>query len=197
MVVGLTGGIGSGKTTIANTFGTYPNIVVYIADVEAKKLMNSASVKAKIIDLFGEQSFSNDVVNTKFIAEIVFENQEKLAQLNQIIHPAVYQHFQDFVSKLPKSTIIIYESAILFETNYAEKLDFVISVIAPQELRIQRVMQRDKVDKQAVLNRISKQWNDEKKQLVSHYIIQNIHLDQALQSVKNIHNKLTIKQSLI
>jgi dephospho-CoA kinase len=194
MVVGLTGGIGSGKTTVVNFFKEFSNVAVYIADIEAIKLMNSSAlIKSKLLHAFGSNSFINNTLNRPFIADIVFKDTEQLAILNSIVHPQVGIHFQEFVLKNAKKKYVLYEAAILFENKSNLFCDFIIAVTAPLETRIQRVILRDNSTKTAVLNRVKNQWKEEKKTLQSHYIINNISLENTKIQVNEIHNILTKK----
>lgn len=194
MVIGLTGGIGSGKTTVANIFASYKNVVVYFADAEAKKLMNtSKEIKQKLIAVFGENTFLEGKLNRQFIADIVFKDKEKLQVLNSIVHPLVKKHFKEFVEANSHKHYIIYENAILFESNSYTNCDKIITVFAPLDLRIQRVVKRDNTTKEKVLNRINNQWKEDKKLLLSNYIIENISLEIAKNQVHKIHNILTEK----
>lgn len=194
MIVGLTGGIGSGKTTVAKLFGSFNSVAIYIADVEAKKLMATSKViQTKIINLFGEQAYQNNVLDRKFIGNIVFKNKEKLQQLNAIVHPEVKKHFKEFVAANANKTYIIYESAILFESNSQHQFDYIISVFVDLETRIQRVLERDTTTKKEVLERIHNQWKEDKKLLLSNYIIINNLLENTKKQVNYIHKILTKK----
>ena len=195
MVVGLTGGIGSGKTTVVQFFQEFSNVAVYIADIEAKKLMNSsASIQSKIIKEFGNKSYKNNQLNSDFIADIVFKDKKKLAILNAIVHPEVDKHFQKFIIKNKDKSYILYENAILFENKSNSLCDFIITVSAPLETRIQRVMQRDQSTRETVIDRIKNQWIEDKKTLQSNYIIENTSLENTKNQVLIIHNLLTKKQ---
>ena len=192
-IVGLTGGIGSGKTTVAAMFKEL-GVPVYIADDEAKKLMNSSEViKEKLIEKFGEKSFIDDNLNRKYIADIVFKNKEKLAELNAIVHPEVKRHFQEFIKKNNTKEYIIYENAILFESKSNLFCDIIITVVADITTKINRVMLRDSSTKKEVVNRINNQWKDVKKTLQSNYLIYNENLVKTKEQVHKIHNILTLK----
>ena len=151
MVVGLTGGIGSGKTTVAKLFSKFNDVAIYIADIEAKKLMSSSEIiKKKLIKQFGESSFVNQKLNRNYISEIVFNDKEKLSILNAIVHPEVKKHFQDFIKKNIDKTYIIYENAILFENGSNLLCDYIITVYANVNTKIERVILRDSSTKEAV-----------------------------------------------
>jgi dephospho-CoA kinase len=194
MIVGLTGGIGSGKTTVANIFAQFDGVIVYNADSEAKKIMESSSIiKSKIIEVFGQKSYENNQLNRPFIASIVFNDTVKLEKLNTIVHPEVKRHFQQFVIQHKNKNYIVYENAILFESESNLKCDIIISVYAPIELRTERVMLRDKSSREAIEARIKNQWLEEKKLLQSNYMICNIDTKKTHIRVIDIHNILTKK----
>lgn len=189
MVVGLTGGIGSGKSTVLNEFKLL-GVPVYIADVEAKHIMNtSLVVKEKIIALLGTDAYHNHQLNRKYIADKVFNHKELLAQLNAIVHPAVHQHFKEFVAK-QTATYLVYENAILFENNSEKLCDKVIVVTASEENRISRVIKRDGVTKEAVLARMKNQWSQEAKIKKADFVIQNDDILMLKEQVLKIHQEL-------
>ncbi len=192
MLVGITGGIGSGKTTVANLFSQFENIEVYHADDEAKKLMNtSETIRERIIEEFSDEAYLEEGLNRPFLAKIVFEQKEKLKILNNIVHPEVYKHLNEFVNFHNDKEYILYENAILFENGSHKICDKIISVSVPQDIRVERVMKRDGVSKKAVLSRIKNQWLDIKKTIQSHYLIVNMDLELVKEEVLKIHNKLT------
>jgi dephospho-CoA kinase len=194
MIVGLTGGIGSGKTTVAKFFSEFKNISIYTADLEAKKLMNSSKIiKDNLIKEFGELAFVNQKLNRKYIAEIVFKDKEKLANLNAIVHPEVKINFQEFVKNNSKKDYIIYENAILFESKSNLICDIIITVFADINTKILRVIDRDSSTKKEVLNRMKNQWQEDNIILQSNYIIYNELLDETKWQVNKIHNILTKK----
>jgi dephospho-CoA kinase len=198
MIVGLTGGIGSGKTTVAKLFQNFDTVAVYIADVEAKKIMNSSTtIRNKIIAAFGKSTFKNNQLDRSYLASIVFNNKEKLEVLNSIVHPEVHTNFQEFVQLHKKKAYIVYESAILFESNSQQQFNFVISVFVALEERIKRVIKRDHSTKQDVLDRMKQQWKEEKKLLLSNYSIHNYSLQETKATVKEIHSILTKKRGII
>ena len=194
MIVGVTGGIGSGKSLVAETICSFENTIYFHADKEAKLLMNNSSViKDKIIAAFGQKSYDNGVLNNKYISSLVFKNPNQLKILNTIVHPQVKEHFKKFVESKSKNTIIIYENAIIFETNSSSICDIIISVNSPRNIRIKRVMKRDNSTKIMVENIMDNQWSDVKKNLLSNYIINNIEKEETLLKIKNIYNFLTKK----
>lgn len=193
-IIGITGGIGSGKSTVASLFAKFDKTVVYTADVEAKKLMDTSTIiRDKLTKCFGKESYVNDELNRDFISKIVFQNPEKLKELNSIVHPEVRKHFTDFIEAHKNCELLFYENAILFETKTNLHCDKVISVFVSLESRIQRIIERDKTTKEAVLARIKNQWKEDKKLLQSHYIIYNNTLLQTQKQVNKIHNFLTKK----
>ncbi|PIF34005.1 dephospho-CoA kinase [Flavobacterium sp. 9] len=193
-VIGLTGGIGSGKTTIANYFATM-GVPVYIADDEAKKVMQSQSIVNEIKTTFGEALFENDILNRAELAEIVFNNADQLAKLNTIVHPAVKKDFEIWLSEHKKYQYVVYEAAILFESGRYKDCDVIVTVTAPEEIRIERVLKRDNTTREQVLSRIKMQWNDEKRISLSNFVINNSNLKIAKEEVVKILKILNIKQN--
>ena len=192
MVIGLTGGIGSGKSTVIKMFSKFNNIAIYIADDEAKKLMNSSDeIKTQLIVKFGKETYRNNQLNRPYLASIVFNNKEKLKILNSIVHPIVNNHLQQFILQNANKQYILYENAILFENGSNTFCDKIITVTAPESIRIQRILKRDDSTITAVKNRIKNQWSQAKKTLQSHYIIENLTLAKTEVQILNIHNILT------
>lgn len=193
-IIGLTGGIGSGKTTVANEFLSL-GIPVYISDLEAKKLMETDLVLNQIRTEFGNSVFDNEgkLVRAK-LSEIVFNDAKRLEKLNGIVHPVVRQHFQEWLLERKSNPIVIYESAILFESGGYKQCDFVINVEAPLEIRIQRVIERDKTTREKVLDRIKNQLNDEDKSSKSDFVIKNTSMEAIKIEIVKILNFLRIKQ---
>ena len=188
--VGLTGGIGSGKTTIANLFALHFSIPVYIADTKAKELVaNNKQLQQEIVTLLGEEAFVEGRYNTSFVAQEVFSNKEKLDKLNAIIHPYVQQDFLQW-KQSQQAPYVIKEAAILFESGSYRDCDFIIMVTAPLEERIERVMLRDKIDRETVEKRIKNQWNDEKKIELSTFVIENRESYKNLDKIEIIHSKI-------
>ncbi len=188
-IIGLTGGISSGKTTVAN-YLIAKNIPVYIADDEAKKITNSKKVTSKIKEIFGNEVIENDKVNRTALANIVFNDKEKLTQLNAIIHPEVKKHFKKWLKSKQDYTFVVKESAILFESGSYLDCDAIILVTAPMETRIERTIKRDNSTKESVIQRINNQMSEEEKTLKSDYIIQNITLKDTYKQVENMLKKL-------
>lgn len=173
MIVGLTGGIGSGKTTVAHLFETM-GCVTYNSDEKAKEVYFHPIVKNQVIKLLGSDAYLNEhEINKDYISKKVFSNTELLHQLNSIIHPAVKADFILFQSKLPLGTIIIKESAILFETGIYKDLDKTILVTAPLEVKIARVKKRNATSEEDIKKRIAAQWPDEQKIPFANFVISN------------------------
>ncbi|MFH6971464.1 dephospho-CoA kinase [Flavobacterium petrolei] len=192
-IIGLTGGIGSGKTTIAKYFKSF-GIPVYIADDEARKIMQSPEIINAIKNTFGEDIFENRILNREKLAKIVFNDPEKLKKLNSIVHPAVKKHFELWLIENKTFPYIIYEAAILFESGRYKDCDIIVTVTAPIETRLQRVLERDKTTRELVLKKMEAQWSDEKRIAKSDFVIENIALDAAKREVDEILKILKIKQ---
>ncbi|MTH14579.1 dephospho-CoA kinase [Flavobacterium sp. LC2016-01] len=193
-VIGLTGGIGSGKTTIANYFKEM-GVSVYIADDAARAVMQSQAVIEKVKKVFGESLFENNVLNRAKLAEIVFNDADELAKLNAIVHPAVKEDFESWILQHKNEEYVIYEAAILFESGRYKDCDFIILVTAPEEVRIERVLKRDNTTRAQVLSRMQMQWKDEDRILKSNFIINNVNLKIAKEEVVKILKILNIKQN--
>jgi dephospho-CoA kinase len=191
-IIGLTGGIGSGKTTIAHHL-MEANIPVYIADDEARKITQSPEISEEIKKTFGDSIFDDAILNRKKLSQIVFGNPNKLKQLNAIIHPAVKKNFQDWVLKHKNAAYVIYEAAILFESGSDKNCDLVITVTAPLETRILRVIQRDKTTREHVLKRINTQWNDIQRISKSDYVIENVNPETTKIEIDKILKILNIR----
>lgn len=188
-IVGLTGGIGSGKTTVANFFNE-EGIPVYIADVEAKALMKrSKIIKRKLIQLFGNKAYLDEDLNKPFLAYKIFNDNSLLEKMNKIVHPKVASHFKKWVKK-QNAHYVIKEAAIFFENGTYQSLDFIITVIASEKTRIKRVIARDKSSEEKVRAIIKNQWSDEDKVKLSDFVIENIDLDDTRNQVKKIHQKI-------
>ncbi|RZS92600.1 dephospho-CoA kinase [Aquimarina brevivitae] len=194
-VVGLTGGIGSGKSTVAKMFESL-GVPVYIADERAKKLMNTQpNLIKQLKELLGEKAYDANGLNRAYIAQKVFTDKALLQQLNNIVHPAVADDFKVWVENQKTSTpYVIKEAAILFENGGYKNFDFTILVTAPEESRITRVMKRDGVTRQSVLDRIENQWSDSEKVVLADIVISNRDLEKTLPIVKKIHNKILFKR---
>jgi len=193
-VIGLTGGIGSGKTTIANYFNEM-GVPVYIADDGARNVMQSEEIINEIKNTFGEALFENNILNRARLAEIVFKDAAQLAQLNAIVHPAVKKDFESWLLQNKKYQYVVYEAAILFESGRYKDCDVIITVTAPKETRIERILKRDNTTREQVLSRMKMQWNDEKRISKSNFVINNSNLKIAKEEVVKILKILNIKQN--
>ncbi|HDZ06255.1 hypothetical protein LCGC14_0147790 [marine sediment metagenome] len=185
-IVGLTGGIGSGKSTVANMFKEL-GVPVYNSDERAKHLMNtSLEIKNQLIELLGEEAYEGDKLNRSFIAKKVFSNTDLLAELNNIVHPIVRKDFIDW-TKDQDYRYVIQETALLFENKSEDLYDSIILVTAPKEERIARVVDRDKSTKEQVISRMNNQLDDEAKLDLSNYVIENIDLERTNSNVLQVH----------
>jgi dephospho-CoA kinase len=188
--VGLTGGMGSGKTTVAGMF-TDLGVPVYNSDTRAKQLMNeNKAIRDKVIGLFGEEAYNNNFLNRAYLAERVFKDKNLLSSLNGIVHPAVREDFQSW-TQAQTSSYVIQEAAILFENGGYESFDFMILVTAPKKTRIARIKKRDKLSETEILERMQHQWPDKRKKQLSHFVINNTNLSVTRKQVMEIHNQLT------
>lgn len=192
--IGLTGGIGSGKSTVAKVFEIL-GIPVYYADNAAKKLMNTDPELRKAILLeFGDDAYTGTELNRKKIASIVFNDPAKLEKLNQLIHPATIRDAEEWMKK-QNSPYAIKEAALLFESGANAGLDKIIGVSAPHELRIKRVMERDGVTKEEVISRINRQWDEERKLSHCDEVIINNEQELLIPQVLDLHREfLALKQ---
>lgn len=188
--VGITGGIGVGKTFVAKIFKTI-GMPVYDADTEAKKLMKfHPDIKENLIREFGENTYTNEgELDNKYLAKLVFNNTEKLNKLNAIVHPVVIQHGREWGER-QKTKYSLKEAALLFESGSYRDLDYTILVTAPLDVRIERVMERDRVDREAVLQRIAKQMPEEQKLKLADFTIVNDGIKALLPQIMEIHKKL-------
>ena len=184
--IGLTGGIGSGKTFVTNILKSNFDIKIFDSDLSAKKIIrNDKSVKKSLILNFGENCFINNQINTKFISEIVFNNSDKLNKLNSIVHPIVFKDLEIFKLEYPDKIIVI-ESALLFESGMYLSNDFNILITSPIEIKLQRLIKRDKRSKEDALKIIKSQWDDSKKIELADYVIENINKLETEKNVKKL-----------
>lgn len=188
-IVGLTGGIGSGKTLVADMFSDF-GIPIYDSDLEAKFLMNTSDeLQNQITALLGEKAYTQGKLDRGFVAEKVFNDQDLLAQLNHVVHPAVRAHFLEWV-KNQKTNYVIQETALIFENEAQANYDYVILVTAPEAVRIARVMDRDSQSKEQVMARMNHQMDDDEKITRSDFVINNIDKEDTYESVLQIHKAL-------
>lgn len=190
-IIGLTGGIGSGKTTVAKAFQKL-NVPVYIADDRSKYLLsNDAKIISSVKDLLGNDAYiienGNKVANRSFISSKVFKDKKLLAQLNAILHPAVHVDFNSFCKKHLSEPYVVYEAAILFETGGDKKCDYTILVTVSEESRMERVMKRDGVSMEAVKARIKNQWSQERKINLADIVVINENIDNIPLYIGYIH----------
>lgn len=190
--VGITGGIGSGKTTVCKIFQTL-GISVFDADRSAKRLMaEDNGLKSQLIDHFGVAAFGADgSLDRKYLAQKVFNNEEELTHINQLIHPFVLKDYESWLMKIPTSPYSIREAAIMLESGTYKDLDVIILIDSPDELRIKRVIQRDKRTEAEVQSIISRQWPMEKKRKFASFIIQNNEKQFLIPQILHLHELLT------
>jgi dephospho-CoA kinase len=188
-IIGLTGGIGSGKTTVANLFQEL-KVPIYIADLEAKQLMNNSKIiKRKLIGLFGSNAYQNNTINKSFIANRIFNNKDLLSKMNAIVHPKVGVHFNKWVEN-KNTPYVIKEAAILFENGGYLNCDAIITVTASERDRIQRVIARDNSSIDKVKAIINNQWSDDEKVKLSQFVITNNNLSETKVQVRKIHQEI-------
>lgn len=193
--IGLTGGIGSGKSTVAKIFETL-GIPVYYADDAGKKLMNeNEALKALIQQHFGKDTYSNGELNRKHLSSLVFNSPEKLALLNSIVHPATIKDADEWMSR-QDAPYAIKEAALIFESGSQEHLDKVIGVYAPAAIRINRVMQRDNTSREEVISRMNRQINEEIKMRLCDYVVINDEQQLVIPQVISIHEALCKERQL-
>jgi dephospho-CoA kinase len=185
-IIGLTGGIGSGKTTVAKYFAS-KGIPVYIADEAAKDIMDNQKVVQEVQAIFSEKvTLKNGLLHRNAIRELVFADKSKLEQLNKIIHPKVKTDFENWLQQNKKAPFVIKEVAILFETNGQKYCDATILVTAPIETRIKRVLERDTTSRDNILQIINNQLSEEEKMKLATYIIFNKNLNITYKTVDNL-----------
>lgn len=191
--VGITGGIGSGKSTVCRVFEEL-GISVYYADAEVKKMYTENSeLQHKITALFGPESFQNGILNRPFISSRVFKDPALLQQLNAIVHPLVFADYDTWCEAHKNETYTLKEAAIMFESGSDKQMDFIIGVTAPLELRIARTMQRDGLSREDVIARVQKQMPDEELIKRCDFLIENDGDKSLVQQVLNLHHILLEK----
>lgn len=187
--VGLTGGIGSGKSTIASIFKVL-GVPVYNSDEQSKLLLGDEKIKLKLKEVFTDEIFNGEEVDKKKLGQLVFNDPQKLSVLNSIMHPAVKESFVKWLIKQKSKSYIIKEAAILIETGLYKELDKIILVTAPVEARVKRVIKRDKVLSDEVLARMNNQLKDEEKIKHADWLINNDESSFLIEQVLNIHYNL-------
>lgn len=187
--IGLTGGIGSGKTMVARIFSIL-GIPVYYADDRTKMLMNTNdALRGSIIKHFGEQAYKGNELNRSFLASIVFNDKEKLDLLNSLTHPVTINDAEEWMRQ-QSAPYALKEAALLFESGATEKLDYIIGVYAPQHIRVKRVMERDNLPAAEVMKRISNQLDEEMKMKLCDFVITNNEQQLVIPQVIELDKKL-------
>lgn len=187
--VGLTGGIGSGKTTVSKVFSAL-NYPVFYSDLEAKKIMHSDEVRMEIQRVFGNEVYENGVLKRSKMAELIFNDQSLRSKLELIVHPKVREAFDEFVQQ-SQSKIVFNEAAILFETGANKRFDKIVYVSAPEDIRIKRVMARDQISEEAVRSRIKAQNPDEENSKLADFVIINDGKKSIINQVMSILEELS------
>ena len=186
-IIGLTGGIGSGKSTISKEFKSN-SIPVYDSDTRAKILMNSSKdLKVKLIEFFGSSTYTNGFINKKYISNLIFNDSSALNKINSIVHPEVFNDFMNWKSRL-NNDFVIYESALIFESGSYKSNDYNILVISDINKRIERVIKRDNVKKDDVLLKMNNQWPDQKKIPLADYVFENSSVNENRKLVSSLIN---------
>ena len=184
-IIGLTGGIGSGKSTISKEFKNN-SIPVYDSDTRAKILMNSSKdLKVKLIEFFGSSTYTNGFINKKYISNLIFNDSSALNKINSIVHPEVFNDFMNWKSRL-NNDFVIYESALIFESGSYKSNDYNILVISDINKRIERVTKRDNVKKDDVLLKMNNQWPDQKKIPLADYVFENSSVNENRKLVSSL-----------
>ena len=187
--IGLTGGIGSGKSTVAAVFEIL-GIAVYYADEAAKQIMNEDdALKQEIIKEFGKGAYVDGRLDRQYISSLVFNDPRKLASLNALVHPATIRNAENWMKK-QSGPYAIKEAALIFESGAHENLDYVIGVSAPEKLRIQRVMKRDNVTEDEVIERMRNQMDEDKKMGLCDFVIRNDEQLLVIPQVLQLHEKI-------
>ncbi|WP_245902668.1 dephospho-CoA kinase [Flavobacterium aciduliphilum] len=185
-IIGLTGGIGSGKTTIAQYLQS-KGVPVYISDVEAKKVMEQPEIISKIAVVFGNDILNSDrTINRDKLAALVFKDSEQLKKLNSIVHPAVKKHFKNWVLEHKNAPFIFKETAILFESGGYKDCDMIVTVTAPTENRIERVLKRDNTTRDKIIQRMNNQLSDEERKERSQFVINNENFENTKKEIDQL-----------
>lgn len=188
--VGITGGIGSGKSTVCDILREL-DVAVYNSDVRAKELMTeSVSLRQALVERFGEEVYNAEGLNRAYLAQRVFGSASELEALNAIVHPAVMADF-DAWAEAQQGNYVVLESAILFEAQLENRVDVVVSVMAPESLRVERAMQRDGASREQIVARIKSQMSDDERSDRSKYAIVNIDLEELREEVEQLHRRLS------
>ena len=193
-VVGITGGIGSGKTTVCKIFELL-GVPVFYADEEAKKLYDDSKIKSKVLKLFGNKILEkNRSIDKKKLAEIVFSDKASLTKLNAMIHPEVRKKFNQWKKKQKGKKYVIKEAAIMIESGAHKELDYLVSVISHKSLRINRIINRDKVEIPSIERRMKEQISDKEREKYSDAVIVNDDKHSLIEQVLKLHNKFLLNK---
>lgn len=188
--VGITGGIGSGKSTVCAILAEF-GVAVYDSDSRAKRLMNEDNtLRERLVERFGSEVYCAEGLNRRYLAERVFGNPEELKALNAIVHPAVMDDFDRWALEQEGSYVVL-ESAILFEASLDRRVDVSVAVMAPEELRIERAMQRDGAQREQIVARMNNQISDQERVERAKYTIVNIDIDNLRSDVEQLHRRLS------
>lgn len=193
--IGITGGIGSGKTTVCQLF-SLRGVPVYYADQQAKKLMESYQpLRESIIKLFGKESYIGTEPNRSFLADKVFSDVDALLRLNGLVHPCVSADYQQWLQK-QTSSLCLYEAAIIFENHRQKDFDAVVLVVAPKDERIRRVKERDGSSEKKILSRMNHQWPEQKTRPLADYIIENKTPNDTRDQVASVYQSIIARFDL-
>ena len=185
-VIALTGGIGSGKTYVASIFYKLAGIPCFYSDFEAKQIMNRDNlVKNEIVSILGPESYVNNKLNSEFLRSKIFNSENKLKKINELVHNQVKINFKKWLG-LQSSKYVLKETAILFEHNYDIDVDLSVLVIAPLKVRIERIIKRDNISKNKIEKIISNQWDDKKKLHLSDYFVENLNKPNTVKKVETL-----------
>lgn len=196
LIVGLTGGIGSGKSEVARLFELL-GIAVYFADEASKNLVDcNPEIKDKLVHAFGSKVYNNSKLDRKVFASLIFQNDDSLALANKIIHPYVFDDFENWIKTQSQSHYLVIEAAILFESRANERLNKIIVVYSPEELRIARVMKRDGCTREEVLSRMNKQIPEDEKIKLADFILYNDEKQMLIPQVLDLHKQLILLSEL-
>ncbi|MBN2614971.1 MAG: dephospho-CoA kinase [Bacteroidales bacterium] len=190
--VGITGNIGSGKTWACRIFQSL-GISVFYADKEAVALYLDPNIRQQVVDAFGDDIYVSGVLNRKKLASVVFSDPKALALINAIIHPAVMKKYQQWITLHEDQEYTLHEAAIIFEHHLERELDLVINVSAPESIRLRRVMKRDGISEEEVLNRMKNQWSDERKNEMADFVIVNDGAEDVIDQIQTIHQQIIEK----
>jgi dephospho-CoA kinase len=189
ITLAVTGGIGSGKTTVVNFFKDL-GCPVFIADYQAKELMqNSVDLKNEIVKEFGDCAYKNGSLNTDYLAKQVFNDVEALQKLNNLVHPAVAKAYEKWKNEQTQA-LLIYEAAIIFEKNKQSNFDYTLLVTAPKTTKLKRIKERDQKTYSQIEARMKNQWSDNRKKKLADFVINNEELIKTEQNVHNIYKYL-------